>query len=209
MPFVVAHRAGNDLARLRAAEALGVALVEADLRLWRGRVEVRHLKTVGPIPILWDKWFLANPFAPRLRLEELLEAAAPETHLLLDLKGRSRGLAELVVEALPTGRKVTVCARSPRLLEPFAGVRGVRRFRSVGSRRQLRRLLARLDAVALDGVSIHERLLDERVVAALRERAATVITWPVNTASRAAELARLGVHGLISDEPALLAEPTA
>jgi hypothetical protein len=207
--FVVAHRAGNDLARLRAAEELGVALVEADLRLWRGRVEVRHLKTVGPLPLLWDRWTLASPFAPRLRLDRLLAAAAPETHLLLDLKGRSMRLARLVLEALPPDRTVTVCARSPRLLEPFAGVPGVRVFRSVGSRRQLRRLLARLDAAALDGVSIHERLLDERVVLALRERVQTVLTWPVNTASRAAELARLGVHGLISDEPAALLEPAA
>lgn len=209
MTFVVAHRAGNDLARLRAAEELGVALVEADLRLWRGRVEVRHLKTVGPIPILWDKWLLANPLAPRLRLAELLAAAAPGTHLLLDLKGRSTRLAELVLEALPPGRDVTVCARSARLLEPFAGVDGVRVFRSVGSRRQLRQLLARSGSPRLDGVSIHERLLDERVVAALRERAATVITWPVNTVARAAELARLGVNGLISDEPARLVEPAA
>jgi hypothetical protein len=37
---VVAHRAGNDLARLRRAEELGVDLVEADVRLWRGRAEV-------------------------------------------------------------------------------------------------------------------------------------------------------------------------
>jgi glycerophosphoryl diester phosphodiesterase len=104
---------------------------------------------------------------------------------------------------------VTVCARSPRLLEPFAARGEVRRFRSVGSRRQLRRLLSRLDPLKLDGVSVHERLLDERVVAALRERAATVITWPVNTAARAGELALLGVHGLISDEPGLLVERAA
>lgn len=209
MPFVVAHRAGNDLARLRAAEAFGVALVEADLRLWRGRVEVRHLKTVGPIPILWDKWFLADPFAPRLRLEELLEAAAPATHLLLDLKGRDSRLAELVLEKLPPGRDVTVSARCARLLQPFVGVPGVRRFRSVGSRRQLRRLLARGETGGLDGLAIHERLLDESIVAAVRERVATVLAWPVNSAARAAELVRLGVDGLISDEPDRLVERAA
>jgi hypothetical protein len=205
--FVVAHRAGNDLARLEQAEALGVALVEADVRLWRGRAEIRHLKTLGPIPILWDRWRLANPFAPRLRLQELLAAAAPETQLLLDLKGRDPRLADLVLAALPPGRTVTVCARSPRLLERLAGHDAVRVFGSVGSRRQLRKLLA--GRLALDGVSIHERLLDERVVAALAERTQTVITWPVNTAARARELALLGVHGLISDTPALLVEPAA
>jgi hypothetical protein len=200
--FVVAHRAGNDLAHLQAAERLGAALVEADLRLWRGRIEVRHLKTAGPLPILWDRWRLANPFAPRLVLADLLAAARPDTHLLLDLKGRNLRLAELVAAVLPADRPVTVCARDARLLGPFAGLAHVRRFRSVGSRRQLRSLLR--SRVLPDGVSIHERLLDEHVVAALRSGGATVISWPVNTLERAGELARLGVHGLISDRPSLL-----
>jgi glycerophosphoryl diester phosphodiesterase len=197
--FVVAHGAGNDLALLRHAEGLGVELVEADVRLWRGRVEVRHLKTLGPIPVLWDKWRLANPFAPRLQLAELLARAAPETHLLLDLKGRNPRLARLVLALLPPGRRIAVCARSLRLLEPFAGDPDVRRFHSVGSRRQLRRLLR--GHTVLDGVSVHARLLDERVVSALHERVATVLTWPVNSATRAAELAGLGVQGMISDDP--------
>ena len=58
--------------------------------------------------------------------------------------------------------------------------------------------------MTLDGVSIHERLLDERVVEALRGRGATVMSWPVNTLERARELARLGIQGLISDDPAAL-----
>lgn len=204
MTFVVAHRAGNSLVRLHDAERLGVALVEADIRLWRGRLEVRHLKTVGPLPILWDKWRLANPFAPRLQLRDLLIQARCETQLLLDLKGRNRRLAELVRDALPSGRPVTVCARNRVLLEPFADLDHVRLFQSVGSRRQLRTLLRAADGVVLDGVSIHERLLDERVVEALRGLGAVVISWPVNSLERAGELAQLGIHGLISDDPAAL-----
>lgn len=204
MTFVVAHRAGNSLVRLQDAERLGVALVEADIRLWRGRLEVRHLKTVGPLPILWDKWRLANPFAPRLQLRDLLIQARCETQLLLDLKGRNRRLAELVRDALPSGRPVTVCARNRVLLEPFADLDHVRLFQSVGSRRQLRTLLRAADGVVLDGVSIHERLLDERVVEALRGLGAVVISWPVNSLERAGELAQLGIHGLISDDPAAL-----
>ena len=60
MAILVAHRAGNDLKRLHEAEALGIAHIEADVRLWRGRLEVRHLKTLGPIPVLWDRWRLAK-----------------------------------------------------------------------------------------------------------------------------------------------------
>ena len=206
MTFVVAHRAGNDLARLHEAEQLGVALVEADVRLWRGRLEVRHLKTAGPLPILWDRWRLANPFAPRLELRNLLAGASPETELLLDLKGRNPRLAELVLEALPGDRGITICARNRRLLAPFAGRDDVRLFQSVGSRRQLRSFLRRVDALALDGVSIHERLLDKRVVEELRRRSAIVMSWPVNTLQRAHELALLGVQGMISDRPSALLE---
>jgi glycerophosphoryl diester phosphodiesterase len=207
--FVVAHRAGNDLVRLQEAEQLGVALVEADVRLWRGRLEVRHLKTAGPLPILWDRWRLANPFAPRLELRDLLARARPETELLLDLKGRNPRLAELVLAALPHGRHVTVCARSAGLLEPFVGRQHVRLFQSFGSERQLEAFLRRSEALALDGVAIHERLLDERVVAELRRRSATVMSWPVNTLQRAQELALLGVHGMISDRPWALLEESS
>ena len=192
--------------RLQLAEQLGVDLVEADVRLWRGRLEVRHLKTAGPLPILWDRWRLANPFAARLELRDLLLGAQPDTELLLDLKGRNRRLAELVLDALPSGRRVTVCARNAKLLEPFAGRGDVRLFQSVGSRRQLRAFLGRIDALALDGVSVHERLLDERVAAELRRRSSVVMSWPVNTLQRAHELALLGVQGLISDHPSALLE---
>jgi hypothetical protein len=205
--FVVAHRAGNDLALLDRAERLGVRLVEADVRLWRGRAEVRHLKTAGPFPVLWDRWRLASAFTPRLQLAELLASARPETELLLDLKGSRPRLAELVLAALPPGRPVTVCARTVRLLEPFVGRPGTNVFRSIGTRRQLRALLARPHSVALDGISVHARLLDEHVVERLKATVDVVITWPVDSVARARELARLGVHGLISDEPGRLLGP--
>jgi hypothetical protein len=207
--FVVAHRAGNDLALLDRAERLGVRFVEADVRLWRGRAEVRHLKTAGPLPLLWDRWRLASAFAPRLQLAELLAAARPGTELLLDLKGRRARLADLVLAALPPGRPVTVCARSERLLEPFIGRPATRVFRSIGTRRQLRALLSRAHPPALDGISVHARLLDEDVVGRLQATGAVVITWPVDSVARARELARLGVHGLISNEPGRLLEPAA
>ena len=198
-PFVVAHRAGNDLHRLRVAETAGVRLVEADVRLFHGRLEVRHLKSVGPIPLLWDRWALASPFAARMRLRELLEAAAPDTELMLDLKGRDLRLSHLVrteLERAPRPR-LTVCARSWRLLEPLRDVAGVRLVHSVGNRRQLRSLLERFET--LDGVSIHKALLDEATTRLLRARAKTVMTWPVLDVEEARRLLGWGVDGLIAD----------
>ncbi len=200
---VVAHRAGNCLDVLRASESAGVTFIEADINLFRGRLEVRHLKTVGPLPIFWDRWQLAAPWRPRLLLPDLLEAAAPTTQLMLDLKGRNPALAERVIEALEPyfgSRRLTIAARSWPLLELFEGL-PVRRLHSVGTARQLRALIRQSTGAQLDGVTIHERLLDLDAVAELRRIAGVVMTWPVNDAGRAHELVGLGVDGLISDRP--------
>jgi hypothetical protein len=203
-PFLVAHRAGNRIADLRVVEQLRVALlVEADVRLFRGKLEVRHLKSVGPLPIFWDRWRLAAPWRRRLQLHELLCATSQETELMLDLKGRDDKLAGSVLRAIAPyvdTRRFMVCARHWPLLDVFSG-HPVRRVWSVGTARQLRRLLRRCANERIDGVSIHERLVDAPCVARLRELATTVMTWPVNHPERARELLALGVHGLISDEP--------
>jgi hypothetical protein len=128
---------------------------------------------------------------------------------MLDLKGGNARLAELVLGALTPGRPVTVCARSWRLLEPFADRADVRTVYSVGSRRQLRALLARGDSALLPGVSIHERLLDPVVVAELKARAALLLTWPVTAGRRANELVRMGVDGLITTDLELRPGPAA
>jgi glycerophosphoryl diester phosphodiesterase len=202
--FLVAHRAGNHVDGLHRAEALGVALIEADVRLFRGRAEVRHLKTIGPLPVFWDRWKLANPFSPRLVLGELLQSLAPSTELMLDLKGRNQRLAHLVLEALreaPTVARLTVCARSWTLLEPFRRTPHVRTVFSIGSKRQLRALARRLKGRSVDGISIHERLLDRQTVDQLQRYADVVMTWPVRTVDQARRLVDLGVQGLITDAP--------
>jgi glycerophosphoryl diester phosphodiesterase len=208
-PFVIAHRSGNSLLALRTAEAHGLRVIEADVHLFRGRIEVRHLKTLGPVPVLWDRWTLASPFGRRLVLAELLEAAGAQTELVLDLKGRERRLATAVLDLLrprlDAGAPVTICARSWPLLEQLGGVEGVRRVHSVGSARQLRRLRRRAAGSRIDGISIHERLLDGETVLALSRYADVVMTWPVRTAEQARLLLGWGVAGLITDVPEQLA----
>jgi glycerophosphoryl diester phosphodiesterase len=207
-PFLIAHRAGNDLGRLRAARELGVPLIEADLHLFAGRIEVRHLKTLGPVPILWDRWALASPWAPRLLLADLLRAAGPAP-LMLDLKGHDLRLSEGVIAALaehrPAGVRTIVCSQSWKLLEPFESLPRVHVVHSIGSDRQLARLRGRFAARRLDGISIHRKLLDAATVRELRERAALVMSWPVVTADEAELLAGWGVQGLITSRYAELA----
>jgi glycerophosphoryl diester phosphodiesterase len=204
VPFLVAHRAGNQLDLLRAAEAKHRgAIVEADVHLFRGRVEIRHLKTLGPLPVFWDCWQLAPPWRAHLQLSDLLAAASPETELMLDLKGKDPRLAERVIAELEpyfAKRRLSICTRAWPLLEAFDGL-PVRRIYSVGTARQLRALIRATSTRRIEGVSIHERLLDFAAVTELRRVTGIVMTWPVNDLTRAAELARLGVDGLISDRP--------
>jgi hypothetical protein len=178
-------------------------LVEADVHLFAGRLEVRHLKTLGPVPILWDRWRLAPPWATRLSLAELLEAADRGTELMLDLKGRDPRLSVRLAEALRRHRDgvpTTVCSRAWALLEPLRGLDGVRLVHSVGSRHQLAALLAGRAGARLDGVSIHRRLLDLAVAATLRERAGLLLSWPATTVADARALWDWGVHGVITEE---------
>src|SRR4029079_15109742 len=98
--LAIAHRAGNSLAGLREANALGVDVVECDVHDYRGRLEVRHLKTAGPLPFLWDRWELASASAPRLGLAELLDADERGSTFMLDIKGRRASAARSVARLL-------------------------------------------------------------------------------------------------------------
>jgi hypothetical protein len=201
LPYLVAHRAGNDVATLRRAEALRIPLVELDVHLHRGRLEVRHLKTLGPVPLVWDRWHVAPGWTPRLILHALLAEAAPETELMLDLKGGHPRLGTLVAAALAaraSDASVTVCSRWWRQLAPFAHLPGVRAFHSIGSRRQLAAFTRRVGDARVAGVSIHRRLLDAATVARLRDRADVILSWPVATPDEARLLGAWGVDGVIT-----------
>ncbi len=205
--FVVAHRAGNSIGELHAAEDAGAGIVEADVWARRGALEVRHLKTMGPIPILWDRWRLAPGWTPRLSLAELVGATNPATELLLDLKGTDPLLPVMVVETMAReapGRAYAVCSRNWDLLEEFRHYPAVRVLHSVGSPAQLRTVWSRLTWHDDHAISIHRRLLSEAAVAALKEKASAVVTWPINNAGHLEEVAGWGVDGVTTDSLALL-----
>ncbi len=198
---VIAHRAGNDLDRLERARAAAVDLVEADIHLFRGRLEVRHLKTVGPVPLLWDRWEVKSPWSPRLYLGSLLDAAHG-TRVLLDLKGRNRRLPAMIVDAVRAHGvgQVSVCARWWPYLDALVDVAGVDVIYSAGTVRQVERLRRRLHGRHVHGVSVHANTLDAQTAEALRAMADLVATWPVNDPDTADRLLALGVNGLITDD---------
>jgi glycerophosphoryl diester phosphodiesterase len=121
------------------------------------------------------------------------------------LKGADGRLAHAVRAAIAPWlgtRTLAVCGRAWALLEPFEALAGVRVVRSAGTAEELLTLLG--TGTHLGGVCVRERLLDERLVALLRERADAVLAWTVNSPARARELASWGVDGLVTDDRALL-----
>ena len=177
-------------------------MVEADVWFNAGIIEVRHLKTMGPIPLLWDRWELRTGWTPRRRLEQLLDEASPSTRFMFDLKGTDLRLAEALraqMAASAPGRRYWVCSRSWDLLEPFRSHPDVQVAHSVGSTAQLRAVRAHLTWETHHAISIHRRLLTAAVVGSLKELASAVITWPVNSWADFEAVRELGVDGITSD----------
>jgi len=193
-PLAIAHRAGNDLDALRVALDGGADLVEADIHAYRGRLEVRHHKTLGPW-WLWDRGELVRR-RDVLEIHELFAAADGDPWLMLDLKGIHPRLAQRLAVALP-GSTITVCTQHWWMLRGFRDAANVRLVLSAGSRRGLRRLRARLRRRPAYGACVHRRLLTPETVTELRQAAEVVFTWPVDTDAELADAQRLGVDGVI------------
>jgi glycerophosphoryl diester phosphodiesterase len=206
--LAVAHRAGNNLADLRAALAAGVDLVEADVHLYRDALEVRHRKAIGR-HLYWERWTEVHRrrdlILPELR--EVLALADGDPRLMLDLKGPSLAVAPRVAETLrryAPGVPVAVCTKQWKMLDAFAGDPHVRRVFSASDPLQLLRLRARLRRERADGVSIRLRLLTADVVAELRRGTDVVLAWAVDSEAQLTRARRIGVTGVISKDLAML-----
>jgi hypothetical protein len=205
--LLIAHRAGNNLASLKIASASGADLVEGDVHPYRGELQVRHLKTMGPIPLLWDRWELATGWKPGLQLADLLAAMPADCELMLDLKPGDAQFAQSVLAAVQEqmpGREYSVCSQFWNLLEPFRDDSYARVVHSVGNARLLRDVLPRLGVSEFDAVSIHMKLLTPDVVAELSRRVSLVMTWPANRLSDVRRLQSWGVNGFTIDDRELL-----
>lgn len=207
----IAHRAGNSLPALRAAVEVGADVFECDVHSYGGRLEVRHEKSLGPLPWLWEKWeLIPSASLPKLELGGLLDALdglEKPVQLMVDLKGPgSVGLrvATLMHQRLPD-RPVLVCSRWWPGVRPFYHRPWARPVLSARNRAELQQLRVRVRRPAPPyGVSLHRSLLTRPLVDELHGRVELVMTWPVNDDAALEEVLSRGVTGVISDRPDIL-----
>jgi glycerophosphoryl diester phosphodiesterase len=208
--LAIAHRSGNTVAGLREALDSGVDLVEADIHAYRGVLEVRHHKNLGPAH-LWDKWELvARADFVRVELAHLMDELGDDPRLMIDLKGVRRDLSPAVAGVLrehAPGVPFTVCTKHWWMLDDFDPE--VRRVLSVSNRRALKRLRRRLAREQAYGVSARLSLLTPTLVDELRSRTQVVMAWSVDTPSQLERARELGIDGVISKDLDVLAEVIA
>lgn len=194
---LVAHRAAEVADDLRLA-AGAADLVEVDVHLFRGRLEVRHAKVFWPLAIRWDRWYVLPADSPRPTLDDVMRSVDPNVHLWLDLKGFDRRLTSKVVETIADRSRTTVSSRSWWILPEQGRHRNVRVVHSVGSGLQLCALRRRSPA-SIEAVAIDRRLVDTDSMAALRRLTSTVFVWGVRDVEQGLNAVEAGADGLIVD----------
>lgn len=206
-PLAISHRGGNSVDGALKAIALGADMVETDIWVHRGRLEVRHVKTMGPIPLLWDRWELHRGWGHRLVLEEVMRATPEDYPLFLDLKGHDLSLAPRIVKAIGDAqprRPIVLCGRHWPQMEAVEADPDVWVFYSVGTEEELTGVWPWLARQEHPAISISYHLLSPQVIHELKDAGATIIAWTVNEPAIARDLYRLGVDGFTTDNWELL-----
>lgn len=175
-------------------------MIELDVHVHGGKVEVRHEKVLRPTSRLWERWYLLPIDSEIILLEDVLGAIATDVPLMLDLKCFTSRAAGRIRSAVGDGRPLTVSSRSWWALRAFRDRRDTVLLRSCGGRRQL--WLARVLPGLGDrmGIVAHERLLDAATVRAIRSATPVLFSWAIRSQARGRELGEAGVTGLIVDD---------
>lgn len=202
------HEAENSLAAFHRAYSAGLGGLELDVRGTRdGHLVVHHNARLGRCSIA------ATPFRELRRLQPQL-ATLPQvlraygSRCWLDLELKAPGSEELLVQLLrrrPPRRGFVVSSFEPSVLRRLAALEPTLPLCwNLSSRQPLR-----WPCVSLACVAAHERRITAPFLRACRRRHLPVLAWTVNRPRRMRQLAALGVAGILSDHPALLAATLA
>lgn len=205
-PLAIAHRGGNSLRAAHEAIRLGADMLEADLWLYKGRIEVRHIHRLGPI--LWERWRLGLAIGNQFTLRDLLKGTPDDAMLFLDLKGTEVELAQALhdeLERTAPDRIVAVCGRNYPQLAPLLGHPNIVTFYSVGEVKEWPAAWPMLEAMEYPALSLKFSLATPAVLDRLHAMGATVVCWGVETFAQLALLDDKGLDGATTDNGALIA----
>ena len=211
---------GNTLASFDAALAAGVDMVEFDvLRVADGRLVLAHdlRDSARPGVLTLDEGLdhLVSEAYAGIELDVDLKQPGYEREVIDALRARNlieRSLiSTMEEESLPVVRELEPRVRvgwsvpkmrrnplSNPLTRPLA-LLGAYEYR----RRLAGRVRQRLQAGEIDAVMAHFAVVDRRLVRVVKENGGELYVWTVDEPKRIALLERLGVSGIISNDPRL------
>ena len=206
-PLRIAHRGGNALKRLVEAERANVDVVELDVWLHRGRLDVRHAKSTGALPLLRDGWSLRPGRAGRLQLANVLDSAAARHTPDARSEGQRRQSAEGGDEpdgGAQAGRALPGQFAASGTCSPPSAASLTSSPCTPAGHAALAEALDIARREGLPAVGAHRRHLSPQGVAELREHVPECFAWGVDDRHRARELIEWGVTGVISDNYEML-----
>lgn len=197
----------NTLASFDAAQAVGVDVIEFDVRAWRGELvlahTVLHARLGQNLTLREALTHLATPRFAQIGLHLDVKHPGCERQILHEL--RSAGLLE----------RSLLCSQVPAVLDAFRALDGGAHVGiSVGGRlaRASRRwgdwrraVLAGLEARRWDALMAQHRLVDRTLLESVAACGAPVYAWTVNERPRIENLRGLGVDGITTADPRLFA----
>lgn len=202
IPFASAHRAGNSRqAAIRAVEA-GADMIETDIWLHKGRLELRHKRTLGPIPILWEKWAIEPGWKPRYLLRHLLQDVPDDVLIFLDFKGDDQGLGPAVLEELrqfAPDRVVATCGRDYPQLQVIDSAPNIITFYSVGEEEEWPIAHDFIRRSSTPALSIAAELATQQRIDWIRDLGGPVVCWGVRNPEEMQRLRAMGVDGFTTD----------
>ena len=204
-PALIAHGGGNGSGPVRDALASRAPVIEVDLWLHRGRLEARHERRVpGPLPLLYEFWYLTPAPSPPYYLEDLLLACEGRASVLLDLKnglGEMPALLRRVLGAFGRGVQVVASSQNwPLLREAKVACPQLDLYYSIDTPDQFDLFQSVMLHDPLPaGVSCRHSLLDRRVVRDFHDAGLAVLAWTVDDGERARDLVRWGVDAITTN----------
>jgi glycerophosphoryl diester phosphodiesterase len=200
-PLVIAHAAGNGIASAQVALDAGADFVEVDIWFRNSSFEARHERRMGPIPLLFEKWYLSLAPATPFTLQRLVTGLDGRGGIFLDFKTSQKETADQVarvIEHLPEGAPIVASSQWwPALRHLHSRLPTIPLFYSIDvePKLDLFRSIVRRDGRAA-GISCRESLLTRDIIREMHERGLRVIAWTVDDLARSAQLASWGVDGI-------------